>query len=165
MIPKCTTNTRENPCNWTPSLNLFTIVELSRNYLHFIGSYVDDNKLFMEQITSICTIEKAGGLNIFAQMFFEQLKKSVNFRFSCPMRKVSLNLFYFEKLQIAILFFLRNSTQSIASKSHRPLTCWRTSFLWTVPRTIDFILRRKLEGFSKRCSRSQWMQSWSKLRN
>lgn len=88
MIPKCSTNSIDNPCNWLPSLNFFIIIEVSRPYLHFIGSYVEDNKLFMEQIASICTIDKFQGLNIFAQMFLEQLKKSVNFRFMCPMRKV-----------------------------------------------------------------------------
>lgn len=91
MTMKCDVNTKEIPCKLTPDISYFVTTELTRPYLLFQGTNMESNQTFVQQFVNMCSMPiNPLGMNIFMKLLLDQLRKSINFTFNCPYKKVRL---------------------------------------------------------------------------
>lgn len=85
----CAVNTRENPCQTTPYVNMTLLKDLTRPYIQVIGRDVQSGRKVLEQTVNICRITSMPGLDILLKLLLELIKDNVNFQIACPFRKVT----------------------------------------------------------------------------
>lgn len=86
----CEVNTKEQPCQDTPSVRYYLKTELKNPWITVKGVNLKTNKTVMEQTFNLCVVDKLPMINVFMSLFFEMFKMNINFELKCPFKPVSL---------------------------------------------------------------------------
>lgn len=84
IVTKCSVNTRENPCDYTPKVYFTFVKEIPRPYLHFKITDLTTSINLVDQTVLLCAFTGANGLDTLMKTWWEKMLKNMDFPIKCP---------------------------------------------------------------------------------
>ncbi|KAG5678180.1 hypothetical protein PVAND_007873 [Polypedilum vanderplanki] len=83
---KCKTNTRENPCDYAPGIEMKLLQPIPKPFVQFKMIDISQNQAIVDQTILICNLRGDNGLDLIMKIMWEQISKHMDFLISCPFK-------------------------------------------------------------------------------